>query len=56
MSTVITGPDNAAMLNEKIELAKSFKSMNEDQRQKLIEKVADLAVTGLFEDHKYGKM
>jgi predicted aldo/keto reductase-like oxidoreductase len=56
ISTLITGPDNAEMLKEKIELAKSFQSMNEDQRQALIEKVADLAVTGLFEDYKYGKM
>jgi aryl-alcohol dehydrogenase-like predicted oxidoreductase len=56
VSTVITGPDNAAMLKEKIELARSFKSMNYEQRQMLIVKVADIATTGLFEDYKYGEM
>lgn len=41
VSVLITGPDDADMLREKIELARSFTEYNEAQRQELIEKVAD---------------
>lgn len=54
VSTLITGPDNAAMLNEKIELAKSFVDLTEEDRQELIERVAEIASTGIVEDYKYG--
>jgi aryl-alcohol dehydrogenase-like predicted oxidoreductase len=54
VSVIITGPDNAEMLREKIALAKSFTQMSIDKRWKLIEKVADIAVEGTFEDYKYG--
>lgn len=54
VSTIITGPDNADMLKEKIQLAKSFTTLNESARKKLVEKVADIASTGEVEDYKYG--
>ena len=54
VSVIITGPDNAEMLREKIALAKSFSKMSEEKRWDLIEKVADIAVKGDLEDYKYG--
>lgn len=54
VSVIITGPDNAEMLREKIALAKSFSKMSEEKRWGLIEKVADIAVKGDLEDYKYG--
>lgn len=54
VSTVITGADNAEMMKENIQLAKSFTKIGESERQKLIQKVADIATTGKFEDYKYG--
>jgi len=43
VSVLITGPDNAAQIQEKIGLARSFAGMTEAERQALIAKVADLA-------------
>ena len=43
VSVLISGAENANFINEKIELAKSFIAMSEDQRNRLIENVADLA-------------
>lgn len=43
ISVLITGPDNPGQMKEKISLARSFENISELQRQKLIEKVADLA-------------
>ena len=54
VSTIITGPDNADMLREKVKLINSYRSLSERQRAKLIDKVADLAETGTLEDYKYG--
>ncbi len=54
VSVLITGPDDADMLREKITLARSFTDMSEQQRKELIEKVADVAATGKLEDYKYG--
>lgn len=45
VSTLITGPDNVEQMKEKIELARSFEEMSEQERQQLIKKVADLAGT-----------
>jgi len=55
VSVLITGPDDADMLREKIGLARSFTDMSEEQRMALIEKVADIAATGEVEDYKYGQ-
>jgi aryl-alcohol dehydrogenase-like predicted oxidoreductase len=41
VSVLITGPDNADMLQEKIDLARSFTAYSEAERQELVEKVAD---------------
>lgn len=43
VSVLITGPDDAKQLKEKIALARSFAQMDESRRQALINKVADLA-------------
>ncbi len=43
ISVLITGPDNLDQMKEKIALARSFVGMDSQQRQVLIEKVADLA-------------
>lgn len=45
VSTLITGPDNVDQMKENIELARSFEGMSEDDRQRLIKKVSDLAGT-----------
>ncbi len=42
---LITGPDNAEMLQEKIEIAKKFTRLNEKEKEKLIKKVAHMAGT-----------
>jgi predicted aldo/keto reductase-like oxidoreductase len=43
VSVLITGAESLDQLHEKIELAKSFKGMSQGERQRIIEKVADLA-------------
>lgn len=45
VSTLITGPDNAEQMQEKIDIAKEFTGMEDNERQKLIEKVEDMAGT-----------
>ncbi|MEM9833463.1 MAG: aldo/keto reductase [Bacteroidota bacterium] len=41
VSVLITGPDHAEMMQEKIDLARSFTSVSEDDRQALVERVAN---------------
>ncbi|CAN5376183.1 aldo/keto reductase [soil metagenome] len=41
VSVIVTGADDAKMLTEKIELARSFSAFDENERQKLVERVAD---------------
>ena len=43
VSTLVTGPDNAKQMQEKIDIAREFTGMEDDERQKLIEKVEDMA-------------
>ena len=43
VSVLITGANNPAQMQEKIDLAGSFVDMDESKRQELIERVADLA-------------
>jgi len=43
VSVLITGAENANLMKEKIEMAKSFTEISEADRNALIEKVADLA-------------
>ena len=45
VSTLVTGPDNAEQMQEKIDIAREFTGMEDDERQKLIEKVEDMAGT-----------
>lgn len=41
ISVLVTGPDHADMLTEKINLARNFKALDETKRQQLVEKVAN---------------
>ena len=43
VSVLITGAESLDQVHEKIELAKSFRGMSHEERQRIIEKVADLA-------------
>ncbi len=43
VSVVISGPDDPGQMKEKIAIARSFTSMDEEERQRLIAKVADLS-------------
>ena len=46
VSVIITGPDNVDMLNEKIALARSFTTMNEEKRTDLVTRLADAGMDG----------
>lgn len=43
ISVLVTGPDNIEQLQEKIDLARSFTALSEEERGTLIESVADMA-------------
>ena len=43
ISTLISGPDDAIQMQEKIDLAELFSGMDESTRQTLVERVADIA-------------
>ena len=43
VSTLVTGPDNAKQMQEKIDIAKTFTGMGDAERNELIEKVEDMA-------------
>lgn len=45
VSTLVTGPDNSSMLQEKIDFAKGFSGMDQDKQEALITKVAHFANT-----------
>ena len=47
VSTLVTGPDNAEQMQEKIDIAKTFTGMDDNERQALIEKVEDMAGTAV---------
>ncbi len=46
VSVLITGPDHADMMREKIALAKSFKQMEEEDRLALVDRVANAGYDG----------
>lgn len=43
ISVLITGAENASLVREKVDLARSFSGMSETQRKELVARVADLA-------------
>ena len=45
VSTLVTGPDDAKQMQEKIDIARTFTGMDDNERNKLIEKVEDMAGT-----------
>jgi hypothetical protein len=51
ISVLVSGADNADMIQEKIDIAKTFSGMTEQRRGELVAKVADLAGI-LAEPHK----
>lgn len=46
VSTIVTGPDHVEMLQEKIDLARSFKQMSEDDRFALVDRVGKAGFDG----------
>lgn len=46
VSVLITGPDNADMLNEKIAIAKSFRKMSEEDRMELVQRLGSAGLDG----------
>jgi hypothetical protein len=52
VSVLITGAENAGLLQEKIELARSFAEFSDSARDALIDKVAHLAQKGKIEYFK----
>ncbi len=52
VSVVVTGAENANLLNEKIKIAVNFKNLTEAEREKLAVKVTDLAKEGKVEYYK----
>ena len=46
VSTIITGPDHVEMLQEKIDLAKSFRQMSEEDRIALVDRVGNAGFDG----------
>jgi predicted aldo/keto reductase-like oxidoreductase len=46
-STLVTGPDNSDMLQEKINYAKAFRGMDSDKQEKLVARVAKFANTAV---------
>ena len=46
VSVLVTGPDDVAMLQEKIDLARSFKQMEESARTALVERVGKAGLDG----------
>ena len=45
VSTLVTGPDDAKQMQEKIDIAKKYTGMKDEEKKKLIDKVADMAGT-----------
>lgn len=43
VSVLITGAENASLVREKVDLARAFAGMSEEQRRQLVARVADLA-------------
>ena len=52
VSTIITGADNAEMMQEKIDMARNFTSLTTKQKLSLVEKLKDKALTGKVEYYK----
>ena len=46
VSVIVTGPDNVDMLNEKIDIAKSFKAMSSDEREEFVARLAGAGFEG----------
>lgn len=51
-STVITGIDSPELLDQALEAVKTYRPLTDEQRRGLLERTADLAVTGKFEPFK----
>ena len=52
ISVLITGAENVHLIREKITIAKQFVELDEEKRNALIKKVADLAMDGKVEYFK----
>ncbi|MDP8242821.1 MAG: aldo/keto reductase [Candidatus Hinthialibacter antarcticus] len=52
VSVLVTGPNSVEQMQEKIDLARSYTGMSEDERQQLIDKVVDLTPDSGVEFYK----
>jgi aryl-alcohol dehydrogenase-like predicted oxidoreductase len=52
VTVLISGNENATFMREKIAIARSFAKLSEEQKTALIDKVADIAMTGKVEYYK----
>jgi hypothetical protein len=52
ISVLITGAENPQLIREKIAIARRFEKLHEHQRNKLVDKVADLPEKGKVEYYK----
>lgn len=52
VSVLITGAENASLVREKVDLAKTYAGMSAEDRQALVARVADLAADGAVEYYK----
>jgi predicted aldo/keto reductase-like oxidoreductase len=52
ISTLITGAENKEFLEEKIQLAKKFTSLNTNEKSRIVDSVSDLSVYGKLEYYK----
>jgi predicted aldo/keto reductase-like oxidoreductase len=51
VSVIVSGAHDVGMLNEKIELAKSFRKMDEDKRNELVERLLKGGFEGKYVEH-----
>ena len=52
ISTLITGAENKEFIDEKIQLARMFRDLEEQQRSAIVQKVSDLSMYGPMEYYK----
>lgn len=54
VSTLITGAENREFIEEKVQLARLFKELEEKQRSAIVQRVSDLSLYGPMEYYKKG--
>ena len=52
ISTLITGAENREFIEEKIQMARTYKNLEEPQRSAIVQRVSDLSLYGPMEYYK----